>query len=162
VPHPPVAAVASVSLEQPTLDQPPLDEAPAAEPGADEAGADEPDTDQQRRTLWQTAWGVVLAASGAFSLGYGASRSADPSVGASRPPAWPLFISVLVVVVAIWFVLAPRLHRWPFDETPTDDAAGGEPWLTELTETDDPDDAPLAAFQVETPSEHEGTSPPSP
>jgi hypothetical protein len=143
-----VAAVASVSLDQMTVDE--------ATPEVP------PDPGQQRRTLWQTAWGVVLAASGAFSLGYGASRSADPSVGASRPPAWPLFISLLVVVVAIWFVLAPRLHRWPFEETPTDGASGPEPWLTELTETDDPEAAPIAAFHVEGPPAHEDASPPSP
>ena len=121
MPHGPVAAVASVFLDQMTVDE--------ATPQVP------PDPDQKRRTLWHTAWGVVLAASGAFSLGYGASRSADPSVGASRPPAWPLFISVLVVIVAVWFVLAPRLHRWPFEETPTTDAHSPETWLTELTET---------------------------
>jgi hypothetical protein len=118
-------------------------------PTLDEAKLDQPKADQ-RRTLWQTAWGVVLAASAAFSLGYGASRSADPSVGASRPPAWPLFISIVVVLVSVWFVLAPRLHTWPFEEQPADEvAATPGPWLTELTETDDPDTAPLAAFHVE-------------
>jgi hypothetical protein len=94
--------------------------------------------DEQRRTLWRTSWGVVLGASAAFSLGYGASRSADPSVGASRPPAWPLVISALVVAVSLWFVLAPKLHRWPFEErveaTPDD---GPESWSTELTDADE-------------------------
>jgi hypothetical protein len=135
-----------------TVNEPPVNE-PAVKPG----------TDQQRRTLWQTAWGVVLAASAAFSLGYGASRSADPSVGASRPPAWPLFISVLVVVLSVWFVLAPRLHKWPFEETPDGAVEKSEPWLTELTETDDPDAAPLAPFHVDASQDqppHEGTSPP--
>jgi hypothetical protein len=116
--------------------------------------------DQQRRTLWHTAWGVVLAASTAFSLGYGASRSAHPSVGASRPPAWPLFISVLVVALSIWFVLAPRFHHWPFEERPAEPPHDGEPWLHELTETDDPDAAPVAAMHVETPAAPEGASPP--
>jgi hypothetical protein len=124
-------------------------EPPTNEPLADGPAADAQTPDQQRRTLWQTAWGVALAASAAFSIGYGASRSADPSVGASRPPAWPLFISVLVVAVSLWFVLAPRLHRWPFEDTPGDEVATSEPWLTELTETDDPDAAPLATFHVE-------------
>jgi hypothetical protein len=94
--------------------------------------------DEQRRTLWRTAWGVVLAASAAFSLGYAASRASHPSVGASRPPAWPLFISVLVVAVSVWFVLAPKLHRWPFEERPApagDDRP--EPWLTELTDAEE-------------------------
>ena len=83
---------------------------------------------------------MVLAASGAFSLGYAMSRASDPSVGASRPPVWPLFISLLVVAVSLWFVLAPTLHRWPFDEPR---AAGAvpdeapEPWLTDLTDADD-------------------------
>jgi hypothetical protein len=146
VPDAPVAAVASVLLDQTTVDE--------ATPQVP------PDPDQQRRTLWHTAWGVVLAASGAFSVGYGASRSADPSVGASRPPAWPLFISVLVVVLAIWFVLAPRLHRWPFEAAPADEPSKTEPWLTELTETEDPDAAPLAAFHVESPQAPESTPPP--
>jgi hypothetical protein len=130
-----------------------LDQTTVDEPTVDEATPAEVRDDDQRRTLWQTAWGVVLAASAAFSLGYGASRSAHPSVGASRPPAWPLFISVLVVAVSVWFVLAPRLHRWPFEDAPVDAARGetAEPWLTELTETDDPDAAPLAAFHVEAP-----------
>ena len=127
----------------------------------DEEATTEPRTAAQRRTLWITAWGVVLAASAAFSLGYGASRSADPSVGASRPPAWPLFISVLVVVVSIWFVLAPRMHRWPFEE-PTTDASRPEPWLTELTETDDPDAAPLAPMRVDSPTPVEASPPPDP
>ena len=98
----------------------------------------EPTVEEQHRKLWQTSWGVVLAASAAFSLGYGASRSADPSVGASRPPAWPLFVSVLVVAVSVWFVLAPRLKRWPFAEHPeAPPDAAAEPWLAELTEADD-------------------------
>ena len=121
---------------------------------------DQPRVDQDRRTLWQTAWGVVLAASAAFSLGYGASRSADPSVGASRPPAWPLFLSVLIVAVSVWFVLAPRLHRWPFDQHPGGAVEESGPWLTELTETDDPDEAPLARFHVETSQTGEGAAPP--
>jgi hypothetical protein len=108
--------------------------------------------DEQRRKLWQTSWGVTLAASAAFSLGYGASRAANPSVGASRPPAWPLFLSVLVVAVAAWFVLAPRLRRWPFAERPTDTGDAPEPWLVELTESDDPDAAPFGSFTVETDS----------
>jgi len=83
--------------------------------------------DDRRRTLWRTSWGVALAAASAFSLGYGMSRAADPSVGASRPPAWPLFPSVLVVLVSLWFVLAPTLHRWPFEEheTPPPDGTTG-------------------------------------
>jgi hypothetical protein len=100
---------------------------------------------EQQRTLWVTAWGVVLAASAAFSLGYGASRRADPSVGASRPPAWPLIISLLVVLVSIWFVLAPRLRKWPFAEVPAADTPTGpdentnatEPWLAELSDAED-------------------------
>ena len=72
--------------------------------------------DERRRTLWRTSWGVVLAASAAFSAGYAASRAADPSVGASRPPGWPLVVSLVVVAVSVWFVLAPSLHRWPFGE----------------------------------------------
>ena len=82
---------------------------------------DEPTAEEKRITLWRTAWGVVLAASGAFSLGYGMSRAADPSVGASRPPAWPLFISLLVVAVSLWFVLAPTLHRRPFQRDQPED-----------------------------------------
>jgi hypothetical protein len=63
-----------------------------------------------------------------------------------------LFISIVVVLVSVWFVLAPRLHKWPFEEPPpVDDAAKTEPWLTDLTETDDPDAAPLATFHVESP-----------
>jgi hypothetical protein len=72
--------------------------------------------DDRRRSLWRTSWGVVLAAATAFSAGYAASRASDPSVGASRPPVWPLFISLLVVAVSLWFVLAPTLHQWPFDD----------------------------------------------
>jgi hypothetical protein len=148
-----VPAVASAPVDETTVDQQP------AEPQA--LGEQAQQRQDARRTLWQTAWGVVLAASAAFSLGYGASRSADPSVGASRPPAWPLFISVLVVVVSIWFVLAPRMHRWPFEE-PTTDASRPEPWLTELTETDDPDAAPLAPMRVDTPTPVEASPPPDP
>ena len=104
----------------------------------DEVGADENSVDEQRRILWRTAWGVVLAASAAFSLGYGASRAAHPSVGASRPPMWPLFISLLVVAVSIWFVLAPKLNRWPFAEHPVPpDDERQEGWLAELTDADD-------------------------
>ena len=55
---------------------------------------------------------------------------------------------MLVVVVSVWFVLAPKLHRWPFEERPIDAAGKPEPWLGELTETDDPDAAPLATFRV--------------
>lgn len=103
--------------------------------------------DDRRRSLWRNAWGVLLAASAAFSAGYGASRNAEPSPGASRPPAWPLFISLLVVAVSLWFVLAPRLHRWPFDERTNDheqdpgdgDDGTPEPWLVELTDADDGD-----------------------
>ncbi|HEY5012293.1 MAG TPA: hypothetical protein VIK61_06255 [Acidimicrobiia bacterium] len=98
--------------------------------------------DEQRRTLWRTSWGVVLAASLAFSIGYGASRNAQPSVGASRPPGWPLILSLLVVAVSLWFALAPRLHRWPFTDRPDGPNAPGdatEPWLTELTEADEED-----------------------
>jgi hypothetical protein len=98
--------------------------------------------DEQRRTLWRTSWGVVLAASLAFSIGYGASRNAQPSVGASRPPGLPLVLSLLLVAVSLWFVLAPRLHRWPFaDEPGGPDAPGSAdgPWLAELTEDDEED-----------------------
>jgi hypothetical protein len=95
--------------------------------------------DEQRRTLWRTSWGVVLAASAAFSIGYGASRSADPSVGASRPPGWPLVVSVLVVAVSLWFVLAPSLHQWPFDQPELDDSGPSEPSLVELTDDADED-----------------------
>ncbi len=95
--------------------------------------------DERRRTLWRTSWGVALAASAAFSLGYAASRSADPSVGASRPPGWPLIVSVLVVAVSLWFVLAPKLHRWPFEPRPVDEAAPVEPGLGELTADADED-----------------------
>ena len=86
--------------------------------------------EDRRRTLWRTSWGVVLAAASAFSLGYGMSRAADPSVGASRPPAWPLFPSVLIVLVSLWFVLAPTLHRWPFEERevpPPDETRPADP-----------------------------------
>ena len=93
------------------MNDPSSDEPEVGEPAVDEAVV----ADEQRRTLWHTAWGVVLAASAAFSLGYGMSRAADPSVGASRPPLWPLFISLAVVAVSLWFVLAPTLHRWPFE-----------------------------------------------
>ena len=99
--------------------------------------------EDRRRSLWRTSWGVVLAAATAFSAGYAASRASDPSVGASRPPVWPLFISLLVVAVSLWFVLAPTLHQWPFDERGepgNTDAAHDEtpePWLTELSEPDD-------------------------
>jgi hypothetical protein len=95
--------------------------------------------DEQRRTLWRTSWGVVLAASAAFSLGYGASRNAQPSVGASRPPGWPLILSLLVVAVSLWFELAPRLHRWPFADQPGGPGEPAEPWLAELTEADEED-----------------------
>ena len=96
--------------------------------------------DDRRRSLWRTSWGVVLAASSAFSAGYAASRASDPSVGASRPPVWPLIISLLVVAVSLWFVLAPTLHQWPFDDrgdAGTDRDETPEPWLTELSDTDD-------------------------
>jgi hypothetical protein len=97
--------------------------------------------DEQRRILWRTSWGVVLAVSGAFSLGYGASRSAHPSVGALRPPAWPLVLSLLVVACSIWFILAPRLNRWPFAPSPTDgdEDEAAEGWLAELTDADEED-----------------------
>ena len=106
--------------------------------------------DEKRRTLWLTSWGVVLAASSAFTLGYGASRSATPSIGASRPPGWPLFITVFIVAVSLWFVLAPKLHRWPFEERPVDDSEVAEPWLAELGDTGDPQEAPLGTFRIET------------
>jgi len=138
-----VPAVASSSVDETTVDQ------QSAE--AQALGEQAQQRQDARRTLWHTAWGVVLAASAAFSLGYGASRSADPSVGASRPPAWPLFISVVFFVVSIWFVLAPRMHRWPFEEPPAG-ATGSQPWLKELSETDDPDAAPLAPMHVDPPS----------
>jgi hypothetical protein len=77
------------------------------------------------------------------------SRAADPSVGASRPPAWPLFVSVLVVAVSLWFVLVPALHRWPFEEQRDDDGGPPEPWLGELAETDDAETAPTATFTIE-------------
>lgn len=146
-------------VDDTTVDQHALGEPAHGEPAPDQhASPGDP-----RRTLWHTAWGVVLAASAAFSLGYGASRSADPSVGASRPPAWPLFISVLVVVVSVWFLLAPTMHRWPFEASPPD-ATGPEPWLMELTETDDPDAAPLAVMHldpdVEAPPAPDRASPP--
>ena len=63
---------------------------------------------------------------------------------------WPLFISLLVVAVSLWFVLAPTLHQWPFDDRTGDPGAGGsdpdsgdtpEPWLAELTDADDAADA---------------------
>ena len=106
-------------------------------------------TPKQQRTLWVTAWGVVLGASAAFTLGYGASRRSDPSVGASRPPGWPLVVSLIVVAVSLWFVLAPRLHMWPFVKSPieSDDPesdpeavepdATAQPWLTDLTDADE-------------------------
>ena len=105
--------------------------------------------DDRRRTLWRTSWGVVLAAASAFSLGYGMSRAADPSVGASRPPVWPLFVSVPVVLVSLWFVLAPTLHRWPFEARRGQGTEPPEPWLGELTETDDAETAPIATFTIE-------------
>jgi hypothetical protein len=104
--------------------------------------------DEQRRTLWRTSWGVVLAASGAFSLGYAMSRASDPSAGASRPPGWPLFVSLLVVAVSLWFVLAPTLHRWPFETGADRGGQPPEPWLAELTETEDPEHAPIATFTI--------------
>jgi hypothetical protein len=82
----------------------------------------------------------VLAASAAFSLGYGASRAAHPSVGASRPPAWPLVLSILVVALSVWFVLAPTLHRWPFEARPTEGSKTPEGWLAELTDADTDDE----------------------
>ncbi len=103
---------------------------------------------QSRITLWRTAWGVVLGATFAFSLGYAMSRAADPSVGASRPPVWPLFLSVPAVLVSLWFVLAPTLHRWPFERGAVDGSEPPEPWLAEPTETEDPDPAPIATFQI--------------
>jgi hypothetical protein len=116
----------------------------ADEPVVTEVEAKHPPTAAQQRTLWITAWGVVLAASAAFSLGYGASRRAEPSVGASRPPGWPLIISLLVVAVCIWFVLAPRLRKWPFAHEPADatDAPPDEhhdagPWLAELSDAEE-------------------------
>jgi hypothetical protein len=107
----------------------------------DEPSVNPKSAEDRRRSLWRNAWGVVLAASTAFSAGYGASRNADPSAGASRPPAWPLLISLLVVAVSLYLVLAPTLHRWPFEErehepTGTED---GEPWLVELTDADEQD-----------------------
>ena len=84
----------------------------------------------------------MLAASTAFSAGYAASRASDPSVGASRPPVWPLFISLLVVAVSFWFVLAPTLHQWPFDDRGhrrdggTDPDESPQPWLAELSDDD--------------------------
>ena len=110
---------------------------PVNEHAVDAEATAEPRTAEQRRTLWITAWGVVLAASSAFSLGYGASRRADPSVGASRPPGWPLILSLLVVLVSLWFVLAPRLRKWPFAAAPVDDPhPPDEPRIAELGDSD--------------------------
>jgi len=107
--------------------------------------------DEQRRTLWRTAWGVALAACTAFALGYGASRSSKPSINASRPPLWPLPVVIAIGIVSLWFVLAPTLHQWPFDRAAPGDAPQppAEPWLAELTETGEPDDAPLLPFHVQ-------------
>jgi hypothetical protein len=123
-------------VDQPVMDQQGVDEPIANEPPAGGRTAEE-----KRITLWHTAWGVVLAASSAFTLGYAMSRAADPSVGASRPPAWPLFISFLVIAVSLWFVLAPRLHQWPFETRPNEarpveEHDAPEPWLAELTDAE--------------------------
>ncbi len=106
-------------------------------------------TEEQRTSLWRTAWGVVLAAATAFSIGYAASRGSHPSVGAGRPPLWPLPIALGIGIVALWFVLAPTLHQWPFQERSPGPSAGPEPWLAELTESESPDDAPPLPFHIE-------------
>jgi hypothetical protein len=116
--------------------------------------------DEQRITLWRTAWGVVLAASGAFTVGYGASHAADPSIGASRPPVWPLFISVLIVAVSLWFVLAPTLHRWPFEPVPGEPAGDAEPWLAELSDADQPN-ATVGTFRIEGSADEPRNDPPA-
>jgi hypothetical protein len=106
-------------------------------------------TIEQRRTLWRTAWGVAVAASAAFSIGYGASHYADPSIGAERTPAWPLFVSIAVVLVSIWFLLAPTLHQWPFAETPGESGAHDELLTGELSDAGEP--APVGSFRIDAP-----------
>jgi hypothetical protein len=108
------------------------------------------DGDQEQRvTLWRTAWGVVVAASVAFTMGYGASHFADPSVGAERTPAWPLFVSSAVVVVSLWFLVAPNLRRWPFELKRDAREPHDEPWTGRLSDEDEP--APIGSFRVEPP-----------
>jgi hypothetical protein len=106
-------------------------------------------SEQQRVTLWHTGWGVAVAASTAFAVGYGASHYADPSIGAERTPAWPLFLSIVVVLASVWFLLAPNLHQWPFAESP-DAAAPHDELLTgELSDEGEP--APIGSFRIDPP-----------
>jgi hypothetical protein len=111
-------------------------------------------TEDQRRTVWRTGWGVAVAASAAFSIGYGASHYADPSIGAERTPAWPLFVSIAVVIASVWFLLAPNLHQWPFDEKPGSDPHAHDDVLTgTLSEAGEP--APIGSFRIDPPASHE-------
>jgi hypothetical protein len=109
----------------------------------------------QRVTLWRTSWGVALAATSAFSIGYGASHYADPSIGAVRTPLWPLLVAIAAALVCLWFLIAPNLHRWPF-ETPPPAHGADQPddILTgELSEPGEP--APVGTFRVNAPDPHD-------
>jgi hypothetical protein len=112
--------------------------------------------EEQRRTLWHTGWGVAVAASAAFSIGYGASHFADPSIGAERTPAWPLFLAIAAVLVSIWFLLAPELHRWPFEARPHGPEAHDDVLTGELSGEGEP--APIGGFRIEAPEHHDQPS----
>jgi hypothetical protein len=104
-------------------------------------------SEHQRRTLWHTAWGVAVAASTAFAIGYGASHYADPSIGAERTPAWPLFVAIAVVLGSVWFLLAPELHQWPFAEQPSGTESHDDVLTGALSATGE--SAPIGGFRIE-------------
>jgi len=110
--------------------------------------------EEQRVRLWRTAWGVALAATTAFTIGYAASHFADPSIGAERTPLWPVFVSLALALASLWFLLAPTLHRPPFAPRPDAPADHDDVWLGQLADTEDTD-APLGTFRVDTPSHHD-------
>lgn len=104
--------------------------------------------------LWRTAWGVALAATTAFTIGYSASHFADPSIGAERTPLWPVFVALALALTSLWFLLAPTLHRPPFATPPEPAAEHDGVLMGELADADD-DHAPLGTFRVDGPAHHD-------
>jgi hypothetical protein len=64
--------------------------------------------DPERRTQWQTAWGVVAAIGAAFEAGF------VIALITSYVPPTPLIVAGIVLIVSLYFVFAPIMRTWPF------------------------------------------------